>query len=179
MRSMNDCILTSFKTVAHDNPFLTCRINGLEDRSPYRVILDKNLKSPIKSNIIKISKNNKTIVFYNKFNEKKIKLLKKFKVKLIRFPLSNNGNFDLYQILYKIKVLGFSRVFIESGLDLTTNFLTNGLIDEFNLFISNKKLKKNGAKSFKKSMNLFLKNKKSTIKKINLFGDRLIAYKLK
>ena len=40
MRSNHDCIMTSCKTIIKDNPILTCRINGLENRSPSRIILD-------------------------------------------------------------------------------------------------------------------------------------------
>ena len=101
------------------------------------------------------------------------------KVKLVHFPLSQHDNFDLYQILYKIKLLGFSRILIESGFELTTNFLKKGLIDEFHLFISGKKINKNGIKSFKKSMNSFLKNKSFVKNKINLFDDKFITYQLK
>ena len=45
MRSQHDCIITSSKTINKDNPQLNCRINGLERRSPARIILDK--KFPI------------------------------------------------------------------------------------------------------------------------------------
>ena len=79
----------------------------------------------------------------------------------------------------KVKLMGFSRILLESGLNLTTNFLCKGLIDNFQLFISGKNLGENGNNSFKKSMKLFLKNKKFINKKINLFGDKLISYSVK
>ena len=40
MRSNHDCILTSVKTIIIDNAILTCRIHGLKNRSPSRIILD-------------------------------------------------------------------------------------------------------------------------------------------
>ena len=52
----------------------------------------------------------------------------------------------------KVKSLGFSRVFLESGLNLTTSFLNKDLVDDFQLFISGKKLGKNGNNSFKKNI---------------------------
>ena len=78
----------------------------------------------------------------------------------------------------KVKILGFSRIFLESGLNLTTNFLNKGLVNDFQLFISSKNLGKNGNNSFKKNMNLFLKNRKFINAKVNLFGDRLISYRV-
>ena len=179
IRSKFDCILTSHKTVGDDNPYLTCRIQGLENRSPCRVILDKNLKVPIDSNILKISKNHKTIIFFNKFSKKKIKLLKKLKVKLIQFPIAKNGDFDLYQVLYKIKLLGYSRILLESGMRLTSNFVSKNLVDDFMLFVSNKKLGINGRGKMKEDLKLLLKKRKFHHEKINLFGDKLLIYRLK
>ena len=177
LRSNHDCILTSSKSIIKDNPELTCRIRGLENRSPSRIILDKKLKIPISSNIVKSASKYHTIIFLNKIDKKKIKILKKLKIKLVKISLGNDGNFDLKNILMKVKLMGFSRILLESGLNLTTNFLCKGLIDNFQLFISGKNLGENGNNSFKKSMKLFLKNKKFTKEKINLFGDKLISYR--
>ena len=71
MRSNHDCILTSAKTVINDNPMLTCRINGLEDTSPARIILDKNLKILTTSNLIISGSRYRTYVFFNRPNKKK------------------------------------------------------------------------------------------------------------
>ena len=179
MRSNHDCILTSVNTIINDNPRLTCRIQGLENNSPSRIILDKDLKIPIKSNIIRSADKYRTIIFFNKIKQKKITTLKRLKIKLIKIPLNENGNFNLKNILMKVKLLSFSRIFLESGLKLTSNFLNKNLVDYFQLFISNKKLGKNGNNSFRKSMKLFLKNKRFINEKINLFNDRLISYKIK
>ena len=179
MRSYHDCILTSVNTIIMDNPRFTCRIHGLEDNSPSRIILDKKLKIRTTSNIVKSAKKYRTIIFFNKTSQKKIKVLKSLKIKLVKTSLNEDGNFDLENILVKVKLLGFSRIFLESGLNLTTNFLNKNLVDNFQLFISDKNLGRNGNNSFKKSMKLFLKNKKFINKKINLFGDKLISYSIK
>jgi diaminohydroxyphosphoribosylaminopyrimidine deaminase/5-amino-6-(5-phosphoribosylamino)uracil reductase len=179
MRSNHDCILTSVNTIIIDNPRFTCRIHGLEDNSPSRIILDKRLKIHITSNIVRSANKYRTIIFFNKIDQKKIKVLKNLKIELVKIPLSEDGNFDLKYILMKVKILGFSRIFLESGLNLTTNFLNKGLVDDFQLFISSKNLGKNGNNSFKKNMKLFFKNRKFTNEKVNLFGDKLISYRIK
>jgi len=179
LRQSHDCIITSSKTVKIDNPNLTCRIPGLKKLSPTRIILDKNLKIPINSNIIKTSYKYPTIIFFNKNNKKKMRILKKLKVKLVYSVLQKDGNFDLRKILYYIGVLGFSRVFLETGLNLTVNFFKKDLVDEFKLFISKKNLKSNGDNKFKKYFKLFLGDKKPIYEKINMLGDKLITYKIK
>ena len=179
MRSLHDCLITSSKTIAKDNPKLTCRIDGLTNRSPARVILDRNLNTPINSNIIKESSNYRTIIFYNKTKNHKIELLKKNNVEIYKLPLDGNGNIDLIQSLMKIGKLGFSRIFVEAGAKLSTNFLNNNLVNCLNIFVSSKKLRKNGSYSFKNFLKTFLKNKKEVLEKVNLFDDKLVSYKLK
>jgi len=179
MRSNHDCIMTSSRTILNDDPRLTCRIDGLENRTPSRIILDNKLQMPITSKVAKDGKNYETIIFYNQSNKKQIKLLKKLKIDTYKIDLDEDGNLDLKKTLIKAKNLGFSRIILESGIKLSRNFLKRNLVDDLKLFISNKKLGKNGNGSFKKYLVSFLKNKKVATEKVNLFGEKLISYKLK
>ena len=179
MRASHDCIMTSSKTIMDDNPRLTCRVDGLKNRSPSRIILDKKLNLPINSKIIKESSKYKTIIFYNKINKKKIKLLKKLKIKIFWIPLNKEHNLDLEKTLIQAKKMGYSRILIESGATLAGSFLNNNLVDDFKLFISNKNLKKQGGGEVKDLLKLLLKNKKIIKEKVNLFGDKLLSYKMK
>ena len=179
MRSNHDCIMTSSKTIINDSPRLTCRIDGIKDRSPFRIILDNKLKISLMSKIIKEGTSHSTIIFYNKFNKKKIKLLKKSKIKLFRLPVDTDDNLDLREVLIKAKELGFYRIFLESGIILASNFLYKNLVDDLSLFISNKNLGKNGKCNIKKHLKLFLNNKKSINEKVNLLGEKLVTYKIK
>ena len=178
MRANHDCILTSSKTVNLDNSKLTCRISGLSNLSPSRVILDKNLSLKRNCNILKDAFKHKTIIFYNKSEKVKLNFFKKIKVKLFKAPLDESGNLNLKFILLKIKKMGYSRVFLETGVKLTSSFFNNNLVDNFVLFISSRKLGARGMGRFKNYMNKILKNRKGMIEKVNLFGDRLISYKI-
>ena len=178
LRSYHDCIMTSSKTIISDNSRLTCRIDGLKDTSPSRIVLDNKLKISLKSKVIKDSTKFRTIIFYNKFDKKKINQLKRLKVELYKISLDENCNLDLDQVLLKAKNLGFYRILLESGIRLVSNFLYKNLIDDFYLFVSNKNLGKNGKYNIKKNLKFFLKNKKSLNEKVNLFGDKLVIYKI-
>ena len=86
---------------------------------------------------------------------------------------------DLKVVLINLKKLHFYRILLESGPKLTCSFLNENLIDDFYLFISNNKLKKNGCGSLKRFLVPLLKNKRKNKIKVNLFGDSLISYNLK
>ena len=179
MRSNHDSIITSSTTIIKDDPKLTCRIDGLINRSPARIVLDNKLRISKNSNIVKDATKYRTIIFYNKDNYKKIKLLKKMNIKLYKISLNNNLNLNLRKTLIKAKQLGFHRIFLECGAKLSKSFLENKYVDELHLFISNKKLKIDGQSNIKNYFKLFLKNKNKKIdEKINLFGEKLITYKL-
>ena len=90
-----------------------------------------------------------------------------------------NTEYVFLALLLKIRDLGYSRIFVEAGKILTTNFLKSNLVDKLELFISNYKLNKNGRDNIKNDLKKFLKNKKSYITKVNLFGEKLITYKIK
>ena len=158
---------------------LTCRINGINDQSPARIILDSKLKIPLKSNVIKNASKFKTIIFYNKYKKNKINKLKKLNISLFKISLNIKGGIDLKKALVKTKKLGFSRILLESGITLTTDFLKEKLVDDFKLFISSKNLKKNGKGNIKKYFKSFLKGKMNEIERVNLFGDKLLSYKIK
>ena len=160
MRSNHDCIMTSCETIIKDNPILTCRINGLENRSPSRIILDRKLKIPLNSNIVKEATSHPTIIFYNKVNKNKIIQLKNLKIELLKISLDVDNNLDLHETLIKAKELGFYRIFLESGKKMTTSFLYKNLIDELNLFVSDRSLVKNGENNIKEQLKLFLSDKK-------------------
>ena len=104
---------------------------------------------------------------------------KKQGVKLYKVPLDKNGNLNLKEVLIKAKKLMFYRIFLESGLKLVNNFLTLKLVDDLEIFNSNKKLKNNDKDNIKKILLKFTKGKTKKIVKVNLFGESLISFKLK
>ena len=55
LRSQNDAIMTSSNTILKDNPRMDCRLNGLEKRSPTKIILDRYLKIPSNYNIYNVN----------------------------------------------------------------------------------------------------------------------------
>ena len=64
LRSQNDGIMTSSNNVINDNPELTCRLTGLENKSPLKIIIDRKLKIKKNSKVLKSFYGEKTLIYY-------------------------------------------------------------------------------------------------------------------
>ena len=178
LRYKNDMILISSKTLNTDNPKLNCRLDGFEDFSPTRVILDKNLKINLSSYIVKSAKKVRTLIFYNNQNKTKIDLLIKNKIKPINVKLDKNQNLDFLKVLKKLYSEGCRNLLVEGGNKLTNQFLEKRLFDKFYLFNNKKNIQ------FKDN-SIFFKNYLSKLDKfkfkIDLTNhndkDKIILYK--
>ena len=56
LRARNDAVVVGSGTVLADDPELTCRLPGLENRSPVRVVFDGRLRTPLTSKLVATAK---------------------------------------------------------------------------------------------------------------------------
>lgn len=177
IRSKYDCLVTTSKTINEDNPLLDCRIESMETKTPQLIVIDRNLSLKRNSKIF-TKKKRKVFILTETTNLFKENFFKKKGVKIIKVPVSKDKNYNLRNIFYIIKKLGFNRILIESGLTFIGKLLENKLIKNFYLFKSSKKLNLDG---YNNSSFLLAKkvkiSKKSQIK-VNLIEDTLYKVKL-
>ena len=177
IRSKYDCILSTYKSVNKDNSRLNCRIKGLEKLSPSRVIIDRNLKLKKNLDIFDSTKNIKTYVITSKHNRKKENFLRSKNVKIIKIS-EKKKHFSYEKILLQLKKIGFSRILCESGLHTTNRLLKNRLIHNLYVFVSAKRLSKNGKNSYRGLLNKTKFKKKEKID-VELSGDQLYRLRIK
>ncbi len=176
LRSMYNCVVSTSKSINEDNSLLDCRIEGLENKSPDLVILDRNLKLKKKLRLFEAMKNRKILLFTSSKNNKKIKHLKKIGIKVI-YIRSLKEKKDFKNLFLILKKKGYSRIFIESGLTLMNFLIKNKFLNNIYVFKSSNTLKKLGINY--SSPNIIKKiNLKNKIN-VNLFGDKLYKEKLK
>ena len=120
LRRDHDALIVGIGTVLADNPMLNCRIDP--EKSPMRVILDSSLRIPAEGNIVKTSKENKTIVFYSRKileNRKdpsflsRISYLEQKSIIVKAVPEYPDGFLNLEKVLEELEKLGIHSVMVE------------------------------------------------------------------
>ena len=62
LRAQSDAILVGIGTALSDDPELTVRLPGMEDRSPIRIVLDRRLQLPLDSKLVRTARDVPVIV---------------------------------------------------------------------------------------------------------------------
>ena len=170
LRSRYDCILSTSKSINHDNSLLNCRINGFNKNKPDLFIIDLRLKLKKKLSLTNYLKVRKTFLITSISNSRKIFKYKKlgYKILLINKLEDRNDFNSLYKRIYKI---GYSRILVEAGLTFLNSLIKNKVIHDLYVFKSNKKLLKKGRNNASSN---YLKKIHSKLLTINLNGDKLI-----
>lgn len=161
LRSINDAILVGANTVRNDNPSLDCRISGLEEFSPKRVILSNKLNFDPEAKIFQNCDKIPTIILSNNNNFK-------FEIPSVKIIscAKRNDLIDLEDALKKLCATGINSVLIEGGQNVATQFLQENLVDELiwirsNKIIGNDGISAIGDLNFTKISDIFDKMKKT------------------
>jgi len=177
LRYQNDGLIITYKTLNKDDPRLNCRLKGLENFSPKRIILDNKLNSKITSYIIRSSNKKNTLIFYNKADKSKILKFKRKGIHLIKSKVDKNNKFYIKLILKKLYNYGFRNLLIEGGDELTNSLIKKKIFNKFYLYKSSKNLsKKFKYLKFSSQKILNQKYKKKINLNLNLRNDRITLY---
>ena len=176
LRTQYNALVSTSKSINTDNSFLNCRINGLENKSPNLIILDRNLKIKKNLNIFKKKIDRKIYVYTTNNNKKKISWLKKHNVKVILVNRMHSKE-DYIKIFRTFTKLNFSRILFETGLTFINFLINNKLLNNIYIFRTNNNLNKNG---FNNSSNKLIKKIKLKNKlKVFLNSDNVYLERLK
>ena len=175
LRTQYNALLSTAKSINNDNSLLNCRIDGLENKSPNLIILDRNLKIKKNLDIFKKKIDRKIYIYTTNNDEKKIYWLKKNNVKVILVDKMKTRD-DYIKIFRSFTKLNFSRVFVESGLTLVNFLINNKLLNNIYIFKTDTNLNKNG---FNNSSNKLIKKIKLRNKlKVYLNSDSVYLERL-
>jgi diaminohydroxyphosphoribosylaminopyrimidine deaminase/5-amino-6-(5-phosphoribosylamino)uracil reductase len=122
LRATHDAIAVGSGTVLADDPELTCRLKGLEDRSPVRLVFDR--RGRILPTAKVMAGNPPTwIVGHRTANQ--ISSVSQY----IEIARETDPVAWLSEALGKLGNAGLTRILVEGGATLATSFLKAGLVD--------------------------------------------------
>lgn len=127
LRAQNDAILIGIETALADDPELTCRIPGLEDRSPVRVVLDSRLRLRADLKLVRSANEVPTLVFTTVGGGIG-------DAETIRMPKDARGRPDIGHVLNALAERGITRLLVEGGASVHATFLDRGLVDRLEVF---------------------------------------------
>jgi diaminohydroxyphosphoribosylaminopyrimidine deaminase/5-amino-6-(5-phosphoribosylamino)uracil reductase len=132
LRARHDAILIGIGTAMADDPQLTCRLPGLEDRSPLRVVLDTRLRLSEWSKLANAGKT-PTLVFTTSDGGG---ALTACGVEVFKIARDARGRPDLAAVLAELGNRGITRLLVEGGATVHAAFLDRGLADRLEFFRS-------------------------------------------
>lgn len=130
LRAENDAVMIGSGTALADDPELTCRLPGLEDRSPIRVVVDGRMRLPLTSRLVASANEIPTwLLTLDEGDAARIEAYRESGVDVVEVPEGPDHTVDLGAALMLLAESGVTRVLAEGGAHLTAGLLRAGLVD--------------------------------------------------
>lgn len=134
LRAESDAILVGIGTALADDPDLTCRLPGLEGRSPVRLVLDRLLLLPPGSKLARTAQKVPVIAVVSTDTTMRDEAWLTRRAALHAAGVETLEAPSLLDLLQSLASRGMSSLMVEGGARVAENFLADGLVDRIWLF---------------------------------------------
>ncbi|BDA84060.1 riboflavin biosynthesis protein RibD [Aureimonas sp. SA4125] len=129
LRARHGAILVGAGTVLADDPALTCRLPGLEDRSPLRIVLDAGLRTKLTVQLVRTARETPT-AFAVLGQPPAAAAFRAAGCDLVACEAEpGTERIALDELLDDLAARGHSNLLVEGGAETARSFLEHGLVD--------------------------------------------------
>jgi diaminohydroxyphosphoribosylaminopyrimidine deaminase/5-amino-6-(5-phosphoribosylamino)uracil reductase len=131
LRAGHDAILVGSGTVLADDPELTCRLPGLEGRSPVPVVLDTRLRLPLTA---RLARPGTWLVTGAGQADAALRPYRDAGIEVLTVPRAGSSSLDLAAVMGQLGERGLTRLLVEGGAAVATSLIAQDLVDRLAWF---------------------------------------------
>ncbi len=137
LRADHDAIAVGIETVLADDPMLDCRLPGLEERSPVRVVFDSRARLPPASRLARTAATRPTwVLCTTSADAGRRQALESLGVRVLAVAGDDGGRVLPVAALRALGDAGLTRLLVEGGGHLIGALLTADLVDRLAWFVA-------------------------------------------
>ena len=130
LRARHDAVMVGIGTALADDPRLTCRLPGMADRSPVRVVVDGRMRLPLTAKVVATAAEVPTWLFTRAEGDpSRREAYEDAGVEVITLPVDRDDPAPMAAIMQLLGGRGITRVLVEGGSHLAAALLRDDLAD--------------------------------------------------